>query len=300
MGAAYRLRRARGSALKFKGACLPANKARGGPWSQGPAAVPSRRDEGRGDKWTFRTLAEGHPICCPTPAPAPVRAPGQQPGGRSLPNCRPGGDGRAEGALGEFPGAGGHSRYNPDPWRLRGVSGARARWWPGAGRAGETREPAEQEDAALTPCAPARSRALPRAQVARPSAPREGMSQGRTRLTSAESGAPTPAPQLTAGPSPCIPAVGQARVPAAAARGAGGEPVQVTLGGPGQAGSGGADRRAFTGRRDSQSTITLCHQRGSARSRGRPPCTLCAAAAGRQGPAVGSGRGTSPRPAAAR
>lgn len=54
----------------------------------------------------------------------------------------------------------------------------------------------------------------------------------------------------------------------------------MTLGGPGQAGSSGADRRAFTGAA-TPSLRSLCATSGApARGRGAPPCTLCTAAPG--------------------
>ena len=52
------------SALKFKGACSPANKGRRG-LRPGTSCGPLGGEEGRRDKRAFRTRADGHPICGP-------------------------------------------------------------------------------------------------------------------------------------------------------------------------------------------------------------------------------------------
>lgn len=164
-----------GSALKFKGACLPANKARRG---LGPRDQLRSPQKGRGPRRQMDIPHAGRGTSDLPPHPrlqrlfsarrasslgAAVR--------RTLP-ARRGWPGR--GCIREFPGAGGHSRYNPDPCASEEFPGAKAGRRPGAGRAGGTKGACGPGGCCARSPAPhpARSRALPRAQVARPSAPR--------------------------------------------------------------------------------------------------------------------------------
>lgn len=93
---------------------------------------------------------------------------------------------------------------------------------------------------------PAGSRALLRAQVARPLAPQEGVfERGTQRLTSAGPGTRTPLPVTHSRSHSCIPAadgdLSARRVPSAAP----GRAVQVTLSGTGLAGGGGREGTPF-------------------------------------------------------
>lgn len=118
----------------------------------GTSCGPLRRDEGRGDKWTFRRLAEGHPICRPTPG-FPRAGPVAW-GPRSGELCRPGEDGGADCALGNSQGQVATPTATPTPGASEELPGARAERRCGAAERAEQREPLAGRMLRSLPCAP--------------------------------------------------------------------------------------------------------------------------------------------------
>lgn len=174
-----------GSALKFKGACLPANKARRG---LGPRDQLRSPQKGRGP-WRQMDIphaGRGTSDLLPHSRLQRLFARRASSLGAAVRRTLPAGRGwpSREGALGNSQGQVATPATTPIPGASEEFPGARARWWPGAGRAGETKGACGPGGCCAHSPAPhpARSRALPCAQVARPSAPREGVSQrGRTK-----------------------------------------------------------------------------------------------------------------------
>lgn len=142
---------------------------RGGPGPRDQLRSP-QKGRGCGDKWTFlRTLAEGHPTCCPTPGSSACPRAGPAAWGPQSSTCRSR-DARAEGAFlwaprGRWPlPLQPRSPAPPRSFRERGPGGGLSR---PSGRTKGARGPGGMLRSPPALPLPASLRALPRAQVAR-------------------------------------------------------------------------------------------------------------------------------------
>lgn len=283
--------------MKFKGACLPANKARGGP---GPRDQLRSPQKGRGP-WRQMDIphaGRGTSDLLPHSRLQRLFARRASSLGAAVLRTLPAGRGwPGRGCIREFPGAGGHSRYNPDPWRLRGVSGSEgpvvARSRPSGRNKGSLRA---RRMLRSLPCAPPGP--LPGA-ASRAGSPAFGAAGGCVAAGPHQDSLPR-----SLGPRPRPRSSQQVLVPASPPS-ARPECPQLRRAVPGGACAGdprwtGAGWQRWRGQAclyrppRLPSLRSLCATSGARLAAGeRPPCTLCAAAARQRGPAVGSGRGTS-------